>query len=368
MAKYDVIDLFAGCGGFSVGFEKAGFKIVKAVEFDKQIAETYAHNHRGTKLFVNDIGKVDTDQYFQQGESDIIIGGPPCQGFSMAGARIRHNAFLDDPRNYLFKHYVNVVRIVKPKMFLLENVKGILTMHGGKIFAEILKTFSDETLFGGDRYYLHYKVVKAVDFGVPQKRERVVLIGMLNYDFDIDSLFNETRTKLLQEQPHFFDNVSVWQAISDLGTPTEDGEVRVGRATSKFQKSLQSKGKKTYNHIQSHHSEKATRRMEQIESGENWTKLNETIRSVHSGSYGRLEKEKPAATITTRFDTPSGGRFTHPEADRTITPREAARIQTFPDTFKFYGTKSSICKQIGNAVPPKLSYFLANLVKGVLYE
>ena len=169
MGRYNVIDLFAGCGGFSVGFEQAGFNIVKAVEFDKQIAQTYLHNHKETKLYIDDIARVDTDEFFERGESDVIIGGPPCQGFSMAGARIRNGAFLDDPRNYLFKHYVNIVKIVRPKMFILENVKGILTMQKGEIFNEILKTFSDKTLFDGDKYYLHYKVVRAVEFGIPQK-------------------------------------------------------------------------------------------------------------------------------------------------------------------------------------------------------
>jgi len=116
-----VIDLFAGCGGFSNGFEKAGFEIVSAVEFDKNIALTYQLNHPNTKLYVDDIKNIDNDHLFQENGSEIIIGGPPCQGFSMAGSRIR-NGFIDDPRNYLFKHYFNIVRIVHPKIFVLENV------------------------------------------------------------------------------------------------------------------------------------------------------------------------------------------------------------------------------------------------------
>lgn len=368
MGQYNVIDLFAGCGGFSVGFEQAGFNIVKAVEFDKQIAQTYIHNHKNTKLFIEDIAKVDTEEYFVKGESDVIIGGPPCQGFSMAGARIRSGAFLDDPRNYLFKHYVNIVKIVRPKMFILENVKGILTMQKGEIFNEILKTFSDKKLFGGDRYYIHYKVMRAVEFGIPQKRERVVLIGMLNNDFDIDLIFNDVKSQLRTTKPTFFDPVSVWEAISDLAMPTESGTISLSEPATTYQQELRHGCKKTTNHIATVHNKKSRKRMMQIQEGENWVKLKETIHSVHSGAYGRLEKDKPAATITTRFDTPSGGRFIHPIENRTITPREAARIQSFPDDFEFIGTKSSICKQIGNAVPPKLSYFLANLVKYTLYE
>lgn len=367
MAKFDVIDLFAGCGGFSVGFEQAGFNVIKAVEFDKQIAQTYIHNHKNAIVYIDDIGNVDTDKYFHRGEADVIIGGPPCQGFSMAGARIRHHTFLEDPRNYLFKHYVNVVKIVRPKIFLLENVKGILTMNNGEIFDEIIKTFSDETLFGNNRYYIHYKIVRAVEYGIPQKRERVVLIGVLNNDFDIDDFFNVTKEQINSENPDFFTSVTVWDAISNLGTPTDTGHINV-EPQNDFQRWLQGETKITTNHNKTNHTAKTQVRMQSICEGENWTKLDENIKSIHSGSYGRLEKEKPAATITTRFDTPSGGRFTHPEENRTITPREAARIQTFPDSFEFLGSKSSICKQIGNAVPPKLSYFLANLVKMAIYH
>lgn len=366
MAKYDVIDLFAGCGGFSVGFEQAGFHVTKAVEFDKQIAQTYQRNHHDTKLFVDDIGNVSTNDYFCKGESDIIVGGPPCQGFSMAGARIRHS-FIDDPRNYLFKHYVNIVRIVRPKIFIFENVKGILTMQKGKIFEEIIDTFSDCNLFEGNRYYVHYKVVKAVEYGIPQERERVILIGMYNHDFDIDRLFSLTKENICKEHPDFFVPVSVWDAISDLGSPSNTGIITIGKPESKFQDYIHNE-EVTTNHVATNHSLISLNRMKQINSGENWTKLNEPIHSVHSGAYGRLEKDKPAKTITTRFDTPSGGRFIHPIENRTITPREAARLQTFPDNFEFLGTHSSICKQIGNAVPPKLSFFLAKLVNYSLYE
>ena len=363
----NVIDLFAGCGGFSVGFETAGFKITKAVEFDKQIAQTYAANHSGTMLFVDDIGNVDNDNYFKKGEAPIIVGGPPCQGFSMAGARIRGNSFIDDPRNYLFKHYVNVVRIVRPKVFVLENVKGILTMKGGEIFNEIVRTFSSPETFGGDRYYLHYRVVKAIEYGIPQKRERVVVIGRLNQDFDINKLFDETRLELSKSMPHFFDDVTVWDAIGDLGSPQASGSVKTdSSAMSPYAVYLNKGVTVVENHVATHHSKLAERRMKQVHGGENWTVLKDNIKSVHSGAYGRLLRDAPSATITTRFDTPSGGRFTHPIEDRTITPREAARIQSFPDSFTFYGSRTSICKQIGNAVPPKMAFFLAKLVKHLI--
>ena len=213
--KINVIDLFAGCGGFSVGFERAGYKITKAVEFDRNIAASYSHNHKGTLMFAEDIGKIADTQHFSYKEADVIIGGPPCQGFSMAGERIREKkAFINDPRNFLFRHYVEVVKIVRPKVFILENVKGILSKDNGAIFKEIVDTFGDSDNFGGDKYYLHYKVCKAVDFGIPQRRERVVVIGVLNKDFDIERLFEETKEEIELIEPNFFAPVSLREAVT----------------------------------------------------------------------------------------------------------------------------------------------------------
>lgn len=366
MAK--VIDLFAGCGGFSVGFSEAGFNISKAVEFDKQIAESYKQNHPSTKVFIEDIGNIDNELFFTPNEADIIIGGPPCQGFSMAGARIRGNDFIDDPRNYLFKHYLNVVRIVKPKIFILENVKGILTMNKGEIIKEIIKSFSNPAFFDGDKYFISHRVVKTSDFGIPQKRERVVIIGTLNKEIDIAGHFNLAKEMITEQEPCFFEPTTIWDAISNLEPPSENGQVHNKEPETRYQAYLTSGESTIYNHISTKHSKKAVERMGKISNGKNWTSLNETINSVHSGSYGRMNKADAAATITTRFDTPSGGNFIHPTQNRTITPREAARIQSFSDSFVFHGTKTSICKQIGNAVPPKLSRFFALMLKNILNE
>ena len=349
MGKNSVIDLFAGCGGFSIGFEKAGFQVTKAVEIDKQIAHTYSMNHANVLMLNDDIGSVDNEYNFTRGEAEVIVGGPPCQGFSMAGARIRKNGFIDDPRNYLFKHYLNVVKIVRPKVFVFENVKGIVSMKNGEIFREIVSAFSDPTNFDGNYYFINYKVFKAIEFGVPEKRERLFVIGTLNKSIELEKIEQLTRAQILAKNPSFFDTVTVGDAIAGLPMPSEDGVIENPRPCNRYQEYLCSKNDTLTNH-------KAT------------TSLEEEIRSVHSGSYGRMSWDEPSATITTRFDTPSGGRFTHPEENRTITPREAARIQSFPDDFVFYGSKSSICKQIGNAVPPKLSFFIASLIKNIIYE
>ena len=368
--KLKVIDLFAGCGGFSVGFEKAGYDIVKAVEFDKEIASSYSHNHPNTLMYAEDIGKIVDEEHFNKGEAEVIIGGPPCQGFSMAGARIREkNAFMNDPRNYLFRHYVNVVKIVRPKIFVFENVKGILSKDKGKIFKEIENAFGNPEHFNGDRYYLHYKVCRAVEYGIPQRRERVILIGLLNHDFDIEDIFEEVRTNIREREPHFFDAVTLRDAISDIPAPSSTGVICLSETQTLYQERMRDGLNKTFNHIASKHNQLAIGRMDKVLAGQNWTVLNENIKSVHSGAYGRLEWNSPTMTITTRFDTPAGGRFIHPDDNRTLTPREAARVQSFPDSFEFTGSKSSICKQIGNAVPPKLAYFLANVVKKLMiYE
>lgn len=360
-----VIDLFAGCGGFSVGFQQAGYKIVKAVEFDNQIADSYVRNHVGTQMIAEDIGKVDNEIYFSEHEADVIIGGPPCQGFSMSGERIRASVFKDDPRNYLFKHYLNVVNIVKPDFFIFENVKGILTMKNGKIFNEIIKSFSDKSNFDGVKYYVSHRLVKAVELGIPQKRERVIIFGSRDKNIDFNNYFEKTLQKFQSQKADFLKPATVWDAISNLPQTTESGEVKNPKIQTEFQDYLSSKNTIITNHYKPNHSAKAIERMKQIKNGENWTALKDNIKSVHSGSYGRLIKEEVSPTIVTRFDTPSGGKFIHPTENRTLTPREAARIQSFPDDFIFAGTKSSICKQIGNAVPPKLAYFLAEIINEI---
>lgn len=361
----NVIDLFAGCGGLSFGFEKAGFNIVKAVEYDKNIAEAYKENHKNTILLVDDIKNVDNNDNFTDLNVDVIIGGPPCQGFSMAGARIR-NGFIDDPRNYLFKHYLNIVKIVKPEIFILENVKGILNIKKGEIFKEIKKSFEDPDNFDGNPYKIQYKVVKASDFGIPQKRERTIIIGS-RFDFDLETEINNTKEYIINNiDKSFFDSVSVWDAISNLPDPTEDGIVTCLPIENNYQKFLSSDNNITYNHIETKHNSKAIERMKKVGINENFKSLNENIKSVHSGSYGRLDPNKPSQTITTRFDTPSGGRFIHPFKNRTLTPREAARLQSFPDSFKFVGNKTTIHKEIGNAVPPKLAYFFAIMISRLI--
>ena len=233
-----VIDLFAGCGGFSIGFEQAGFKINKAVEIDKQISLSYKKNHLDTLMINQDIGAIDNNEFFSEKEAEVIIGGPPCQGFSMAGARIRDSNFIDDPRNYLFRHYVNIVKIVKPKVFLFENVKGILSMKQGKIFQEIISNLSDKNNFGGVQYHIYHKILNSNNYGIPEKRERVIIIGVQK-EIDLDKLEVTVKEKILKKIPHFFDMVTVKDAIFGLPEPSDDGTINGVKPISEFQKYLQ---------------------------------------------------------------------------------------------------------------------------------
>jgi len=365
MSNKRIIDLFSGCGGLSIGFLQNGYSVEQALEYDPMIAKTYKTNHPNVSVIVDDIRNVDQSGIFANSNAEVIIGGPPCQGFSMAGARIR-SGFIDDPRNYLFKHYFNVVKAVKPKVFIMENVKGIMTMQNGEIFQEILRIFSSPELLDGQPYRMWYKLVKAVDFGVPQKRERMIIIGTRIEDADIDSIWEQTKKEILAEIPTFFDRVTVRDALSNLPAPTADGLIGNPIPLTSYQKYLSSNNEFLTNHTLPHHEQHAIDRMSRVRSGENYTVLNEDIKSVHSGSYGRLVWDEPSQTITTRFDTPSGGRFIHPTENRTLTPREAARLQSFPDDYIFEGNKSSICRQIGNAVPPKVSYFLSRVVEKII--
>lgn len=362
-----VIDLFSGCGGLSLGFLQDGYAVKKALEFDENIANSYKLNHASVEMIIEDIQAVDIKKWFRRGEASVIIGGPPCQGFSMAGARIR-NGFIDDSRNYLFKQYFQIVKTVMPEIFIMENVKGIITMQDGRILEEIMELFSNRNLLNGTTYNLNIKLVNSADFGIPQKRERVLIIGTKSSKINFDELWAKTHSEIQLKYPDYFDRVTVEDAISNLPKTTKTGDIKRPKPISSYQNYLSCDDNIIKNHTQTNHSKLVRERMSKIGKGENYKVLEEDIKSVHSGAYGRLSWNELAPTITTRFDTPAGGRFIHPVENRTLSPREAARIQSFPDNFIFYGNRTSINKQIGNAVPPKIAYFLARLTRNILNE
>lgn len=351
--KPSVIDLFAGVGGLSLGFEKQGFEVLIANEYDKSIAAAYTENHKNTKMIIGDITSLDLKEIFgpYTGKIDVVIGGPPCQGFSQKGQR----KTIHDERNFLFKYYVAVVELVKPKYFVMENVPNLLTAEGGYFFKEI------EELFNEMGYSLEHGVLNASDYGVPQNRRRAVIIGKLN----------GAAPKLPEPQSK---KVTIWDAISDLaylqsGEGTDKQEYR-NAPESDYEKLLRGDSTTLYNHIVTKHSPLALERLAMIppNAGKEVLPKEHLTKSIYSGTWTRMRKDEISVTITTRFDTPSSGKFTHPFLDRAITVREAARIQSFPDDFRFVGNKGSQMKQVGNAVPPFLAAAIAKVIMNDIKE
>lgn len=345
--KPRVIDLFAGVGGLSLGFEKEGFDVVLANEYDASIAASYIANHKNTKMIVGDITSLDLKDTFGKlaGTVDVVIGGPPCQGFSQKGQR----KTIHDERNFLFKYYVSVVELVKPKYFVMENVPNLLTAEGGYFRHEI------EELFNKLGYSLEYGVLNASDYGVPQNRRRAVIIGKLNGDAPKLPIPKGTK-------------VTIWDAISDLayldsGEGSEEQEYKYP-AESAYEKMLRVDSSTLFNHVATKHSPLALERLALIppNAGREVLPEEHLTKSIYSGTWTRMKKDEISVTITTRFDTPSSGKFTHPFLNRAITVREAARIQSFPDDFHFVGNKGSQMKQVGNAVPPLLAAAIAEVI------
>lgn len=359
--KLNIIDLFAGVGGISCGFAKAGFRVLSANEYKADIAFTYKKNHPKTKMIVDDITKVKSTDFLINPSDivDVVVGGPPCQGFSMAGRRIRNNGeFLNDPRNELFKEFYRIVKELKPRVFIMENVAALLSMHDGKVKNEILRLFKE---LG---YNVDVKVLLATDYGVPQLRKRAVFIGN-NIGIDSANLFPDKTHGPKTSNPY----LTISESIFDLPFIKSGEGIFESKydkkPTTAYQKDRRKNTNKLFNHVSSSHDKKIIKILELIKEGQGRSDLPEKYqtKSIHSGSYGRLDRNKPSYTITTRFDTPSVGRVTHPVLNRSLTPREAARIQSFDDDFIFYGGKSSVGVQIGNAVPPLLAYALAKKIK-----
>ncbi len=347
MKKPTVIDLFAGVGGLSLGFEQHGFDVTLANEYDPSIAAAYEKNHTHTKMIVGDITSLDLQAVFgkYQGKTDVVIGGPPCQGFSQKGQR----KTIHDERNFLFKYYVKVVELVHPTYFVMENVPNLLTAEKGYFLHEIIE------LFNAMGYQLKTGVLNASDFGVPQNRRRAVIIGKLNAPAPDLPTPQET-------------TVTIWDAISDLAFLSsgegKEEQPYPNAPQSDYQRKLRGKCNVLHNHVVTRHSPLALERLAMIppNAGKEVLPEEHLTKSIYSGTWTRMRKDEISVTITTRFDTPSSGKFTHPYLDRAITVREAARIQSFPDDFIFIGTKCSQMKQVGNAVPPFLAGAIAETI------
>tara|TARA_B110000114_G_C15064439_1_gene386769 strand:+ start:261 stop:1451 length:1191 start_codon:yes stop_codon:yes gene_type:complete len=389
MKKFKLVDLFSGVGGISQGFHWADFETVIANEYDSSIAEAYKKNFPDTNMVIGDVREVNfkelmEEQNIKKGDIDVIAGGPPCQGFSMANRK----RIEEDDRNLLFLEFVRAVKTFRPKCFLIENVMGMTAEkvsinNNQKTVVESMTQYFEEI-----GYRIAFKSFKSEEHGVPQMRRRVIIIGTcIKNKFDDlkflrigniqkEYLSKEEMKKINNLEYTLFDDIipkglkyptTVWEAISDL-PQFEDGggddELKYSsKPKNEYQKLMREKSKKVYNHKSTPHSQKVIERIKLIEQGQNFTSLPEKMKtkSVHSGAYGRLKENFLTPTITTRFDTPSTGRVIHPFSHRTLTVREAARLQSFPDNFKFVGTRTSQGKQVGNAVPPLVAKKIAEM-------
>ena len=387
-SKINCLDLFSGCGGLSYGFHKEGFNIVTCNELEKSLSETYKYNYPDTNVIVGDITNANIKEelynQFTDKECDIVLGGPPCVAYSMSGLRNSR-----DPRGQLFKDYVEVVNKLKPKVFIMENVKGILSMlHDKPILNDDEKVIADkyyklekkkldyelQKKIEKDKnkieiivknlnivkkdikkmskdlhkfrmnvtelikesflelgYNVNMKLLNAANFGVPQKRERVIFIGIRN-DIDKEITYPE-ETHNENGDNNKLKWVSVEESIKDLEDIDENIE---------------------FNQIYTNHKPEIVERIKN-------TNIGESLNKKYKEAFFKCYPDQPSNTVKENH----GGVFLHYKKNRVMTPRELARLQSFPDNFIFKGSKSNILIQLGNAVPCKLSEAIAKEVKKI---
>lgn len=348
MSKLTAIDLFSGGGGLSQGLVQAGYDVVAAVELDNNAASTYEQNHPSTKLITYDIRLVSAQSLkssLMGKKLDLLAACPPCQGFSSLTSA--HKS--EDPRNSLIMEVGRIVRELKPKTLMIENVPGLIT-RGKDYLKAFLKILDHEG------YTYSYKVLQVADYGVPQFRKRFVLLAGLGFEVPIPQQTHSGKPA---------DNKLPWVTVSDaISTMPE---------TVELPQSYLMGGPESLNwHVTRSISEMTKKRLEYIKPGGSRFDLPDELRpDCHKGNntgysnvYGRMSWNKPSPTITSGCTTLSKGRFGHPEQLRTISIREAALLQTFPANYKFSASSiDSICRIIGNALPCKFAEVMASTCK-----
>lgn len=350
MKPYNVIDLFAGVGGLSYGFSiMPEFNIIAANEIEKDISIAYSLNHPNVQMINCDICDLTEEKLNEvlEGQSvDIIVGGPPCQSYSTLGKRQM------DGRANLFMQYKRILQILQPKAFVFENVSGLLSMDGGRLFPKIQSEFEE---IG---YNLKYKLLDAVDFGVPQHRERVILVGFKG--------LNCFEYPLPTHGEGLKPYVTLEDAIGDLPIlkSGQNSNVYASPASNDFLSFVRGNNMTLTEHSAPKNGEHLIKIMEALKDGQSKDDLPEEIRpkSGYGNTYAKLWWKKPSTTITRNFACPSSSRCIHPRDSRAMTIREGARLQSFPDDYKFYGSDGMKRLEIGNAVPPLLSIAIAKQI------
>ncbi|MGD0857087.1 MAG: DNA cytosine methyltransferase [Dehalococcoidia bacterium] len=368
-----VVDLFCGAGGFSLGFTQAGFNIIFAIDNQECCVETYRHNHpeiSEAAVLCKDIKIADDDiaNIIDNREIDVVIGGPPCQGFSAANKQ----RMMNDPRNILYKHFVNAIEWIRPKFFVMENVEGIL-----KIKDEVIEDFAAlET-----KYNVIPIKVNAVDFGIPQNRRRIFFIGT-RLNVDLSSIAKRI-IKIANEQPkRFLDDVlnglRYLEAEREKNTTMKDSElsgsiieVNTIKWQNEYIKLINENRQVPYvfNHKARYNNERDIKIFSRLHPGDysDDPKIADIMpyasrNDIFKDKYFRLQGDKPCKTITAHMKY-DGNMYIHPSQARGLTPREVARIQSYPDDYFFCGPYTKTYMQIGNSVPPMVARAIAETIK-----
>jgi len=368
--KPTAISLFAGAGGCSLGFQQAGFDVRFATDIDRDAVESYRRNFAGTPCEVADVRNLGPEMLLDKiglrsGELDILLGGPPCQGFSSAGMKSG-----EDPRNSLVRHYVRLLEGIRPKWFVMENVEGLLTNDGGLHVRDAVAAFLEAG------YSLNLEKVYAQGYGVPQRRKRVLIVGnRLGHDFVFPDAVTLFSGNIFRKG-----KITFATATSDLPPATTDGGKplsHIGPPRNELQACLRGDAKTVTDHFSPVLSGIQLERVRGLSPGQTMKDLPEHLqhesfrrrafRRVMDGTpverrggapsgLKRLFADEPSLTMTSAATR----EFVHPSEDRLLTLRECARLQTFPDSFVFTGSAASRIQQIGNAIPPMLARTVAD--------
>jgi DNA (cytosine-5)-methyltransferase 1 len=398
MAGPKVLDLFAAPGGLSLGFEMAGFTIAAGVDIDPRGMLTYSHNFPRAQAVVADLRGLSSEELLRRtgigaGEIDVIVGGPPCQGFSTIGRvkiaslvregvwdhmRVPLPRFIDDPRNVLYREFVRIVRDLQPKFFVMENVPGMLSYRDGEIARQVIEDFR------AIGYLARAEILNAVEFGVPQRRKRVIFIGNrlglpvrfprpTHRDWEVEGVglgrWLSGGGNTVQTPQGLKPAVTVWEAIGDLpelqqGEGSEEMDYTKEPFTD-YQRWAREGSSRVFNHVARPHRELDVRVFALMTEGMWWKDLPPEIRrefgyrdDIFHDKIKKLRSDGPSWTVVAHLYK-DGYMYVHPFQPRTITVREAARLQGFPDTFRFLGSRTDQFRQVGNAVPPLMARAIA---------
>lgn len=351
-----VIDLFCGAGGLSEGFRQTGYQVLLGSDIDPTFGETFSKSHTGAAFLAKPIQSLSSAEILTltglaKGQLDVLVGGPPCQGYSV----YNHGRGEHDPRAGLFREYLRIVRDLAPKWLVMENVTGLLSISGG----QLIRTIADE--IGKLGYAVEWRVLRAEDYGVPQERRRVVFVA------------NRIGAPILYPEIAYGEGLkpftTIWDAIGDLpllaAGNISDYPIR---ASTEYQSRMRHAGAKLSNHYGPKLGKTNQERIRHIPQGGSWRDIpfdllpegmKRAKRSDHTKRYGRPRLTDLSCTILTKCDI-HWGAYIHPIENRAFTVREAARLQSFPDEFVFYGSMTEQFVQIGNAVPPMMANAIAN--------